>query len=137
AVVPGSWRIEVSPATRARDDRFLHVLEIGDRGTAPLRVEPVYGHNLAGAVVAGHGGALFSTATSPPTEAEATLPNVPVGTLLVTGLAPGRSYQFQFTSNFAPGSPVVQITARASDAGLVRLSLGDRRNVRVRMRRLN
>ncbi len=137
AVVPGAWRLEVSPRAAARDDRFLHVLEIGDRGAAPLRVEPVYGHNLAGAVVAGHGGALFSTAPSPSAEAEATLPDVPVGTLLVTGLAPGRSYEFQFTSNFAPGSPVVQIAARASDAGLVRLSLGDRRNVRLRMRRLN
>ena len=74
AVVPGAWRLEVSPATPARDDRFLHVLEIGDRGAPALHVERVYGHNLAGAVIEGQGGALFVTSPAPPAEAEATLP---------------------------------------------------------------
>src|SRR4029453_1364557 len=49
AVVPGGWRIEVSPRRPARDDVFLHALEIGDRGTSPKRVEGVLGHHLDGA----------------------------------------------------------------------------------------
>ena len=32
-VVPGAWRIEVSPAHPAEDDFFLHVFEIGDVGS--------------------------------------------------------------------------------------------------------
>src|SRR5260221_14063013 len=41
SVVPGSWRIEVSPKAAARDDVFLSVLEIGDRGAATLRIDPI------------------------------------------------------------------------------------------------
>ena len=40
AVVPGGWRMEVSPVEPSKEDVFLHVLEIGDRGDArALRVE--------------------------------------------------------------------------------------------------
>ena len=137
AVVPGSWRLEVSPAAAARDDRFLHVLDIGDRHAAPRRIEPVYGHNLAGAVVAGEAAVVFTTSGTPPAEAEVTLPDLASPLVIVGGLEPGHPYTFQFTSNFAPGSPVAQMSARASDAGLVRLTLGERRNVRLRMRRVD
>ena len=41
AVVPGAWRVEVSPTAAARDDRFLHALEIGDKTAPPLRLERV------------------------------------------------------------------------------------------------
>ena len=137
AVVPGAWRLEISPRAAARDDRFLLALEIGDRGSAPRRVEPVYGHNLAGAVVAGEAAVLFSTSAGPPREAEVTLPDLPVPRVIVAGLEPGRSYVCQFTSNFAPGSPVAQGTARASDAGLVRSPSREWRNTRLRLRRLD
>ena len=50
-VVPGAWRIEVSPLEPAEEDCFLHVIEIADQGTAGLkRVELVDGANVAGAV---------------------------------------------------------------------------------------
>jgi hypothetical protein len=137
AVVPGSWRIEVSPAVAARDDRFLHVLDIADRDATQRRVEPVYGHNLVGAVVAGQAAALFVTSATPPVEGEVTLPDLASPFVIVAGLEPGHAYSFQLTSNFAPGSPIAQMSARASDAGLVRLALGERRNVRVRMRRID
>jgi hypothetical protein len=127
----------VSPAAAARDDRFLHVLDIGDRNVAPRRIEPVYGHNLAGAVVAGEAAVVFTTSGTPPAEAEVTLPDLASPLVIVAGLEPGHTYSFQFTSNFAPGSPVAQMSARASDAGLVRLTLGERRNVRLRMRRVD
>ena len=66
AVVPGGWRIEVSPRAAARDDVFLSVLEIGDRGAAPLRIDPVtQGKGLAGAVVAGEAAVLLATGAEP------------------------------------------------------------------------
>jgi heparin/heparan-sulfate lyase len=137
AVVPGGWRLEVSPEAPARDDRFLHVLEIGDRGGAQRRVEPLYGHNLAGAVVADQAAVLFPTSAGSPREGEVTLPDLPVPVVIVAGLEPGHSYVCQFTSNFAPGSPVAQGTARASDAGLVRSPSREWRNTRLRLRRLD
>jgi hypothetical protein len=120
AVVPGSWRIEVSPRAPARDDVFLSALEIGDRGAAPLRIEPVVlGKGLAGAVVAGETAVLLATTFAPLEEGEATLPDVPSASLLVTGLVPRASYDLQFTSGFAPGVPVWRIQAEANDAGVL------------------
>ena len=52
-VVPGSWRIEVTPAQPQLEDLFLHVFEIGDRGkTGRVRVELLQGSNVAGAACA-------------------------------------------------------------------------------------
>ena len=65
------------------------------------------------------------------------MPDVPSPLVVVAGLEPGRTYTFQFTSNFAPGSPVAEMSARATDAGLVRLIIGERRNVRIRLRRID
>src|SRR5260370_29632290 len=89
SVVPGSWGIEVSPKAGARDDVFLSVLEIGDRGAAPLRIDPIAeGKGLAGAVVAGEAAVLLATGPTPIAEGEATLPDTPSGFLLLTGLVP-------------------------------------------------
>ena len=52
-VVPGAWRIEVSPSVPAEEDFFLHVFEIGDLGTTGKRkVALIEGVNFAGAVSA-------------------------------------------------------------------------------------
>jgi hypothetical protein len=136
AVVPGGWRLEVRPALAAEDDRFLHALEIGDRGSATLRIERVYGHTLAGAVVDQHGAVLFVTSPAPPAEAEATLPDVAAPMLVLAGLEANGSYEVQMTANAAPGSPVGRVMVRASDAGVARVDLTDRRNVRIRLRRM-
>src|SRR5260221_14031428 len=78
SVVPGSWRIEVSPKAAAGDDVFLSVLEIGDRGAATLRIDPIAeGKGLAGAVVAGEAAVLLATGPTPMAEGEATLPDTP------------------------------------------------------------
>ena len=62
AVVPAAWRVEVSPAKPAKEDFFLHVMEIGDRGdTRAPRVELVDGSNLIGALVEGGTITLFAT----------------------------------------------------------------------------
>ena len=53
-VVPGGWRMEVSPTEPALDDRFLHLIEISDRNSPRLtRVEPLEGHRLSGVLVGG------------------------------------------------------------------------------------
>ena len=134
AVVPGGWRIEVSPGRPSRDDVFLNILEIGDKGAAPLRIERVVGHRLAGAVVAGAAAVLQATEDNP-ADGEATVPDVPTAALLLTGLEPGVSYELQFTSGFAPGSPLWRQTVSASDAGVLDVPWNER-NGRLRMRRL-
>jgi hypothetical protein len=136
AVVPGSWRIEVSPAAASKDDVFLHVMEIGDRKDArsPRRVLGIEGHALAGAAVEGEAVVLF--ADGEPGDAEATLPDVKTRSLLVVGLAPGAAYELQATSGFAPGSPVWRAAATAGDEGTLSLEWDGIRDGRLRLHRL-
>jgi hypothetical protein len=136
AVVPGAWRMEVTPAVEAQDDVFLHVLEIGDVGAPALHVERMYGHGLAGAMVAGQAAVLMATASAPLSEAEVTLPDVPSRFVLLVGLAPKGRYDLQLTSAFAPGSPVWRLQAEANDAGVIQ-SPWDVKNARLRVRRLD
>jgi hypothetical protein len=134
AVVPGAWRMEVTPAAASRDDVFLNVLEIGDVGAPPLRVERVQGSGLAGAVVNAHAAVLFATAAAPLTEGEVTLPDVPTGFVLLAGLEPGVRYDLQATSGFAPGSPVWRLQAETNDSGVIEAPW-DVKDARVRVRR--
>jgi hypothetical protein len=135
AVVPGAWRMEVSPRAAARDDVFLHVLEVGDRDGRPLRIEAIHGGDgLEGAIVAGDTAVLVATAETL-SEGEATLPDAASPYLLVAGLAPGGRYDLQLTSGFAPGSPVWQLTAEASDAGVIRVPWSGK-DGRLRVRRV-
>ena len=119
AVVPGGWRIEVSPSQAATEDVFLHALEIGDKGAPEHRLEGVAGHGLSGAVVEGDAVVLFSTSAMAPREAEATLPDVQSRLVLIAGLEAGASYDLQLTSNFAPGSPLWRYTGAANDSGII------------------
>jgi heparin/heparan-sulfate lyase len=118
AVVPGSWRVEVSPQAPAREDLFLHALVIGERGAQAKRVEEVDGYGLAGAVVEGDGAVLFATERTP-SEAEATVPDAASRFLLVAGLEPNVAYSLQLTSSFAPGAPVWRQVESANDQGVV------------------
>jgi hypothetical protein len=136
AVVPGAWRMEVTPAVAARDDVFLHVLEIGDEGAPPLRIERVRGHGLAGAVVEGDAAVLMAEGSGPLAEAEVTLPDVATRFVLLAGLAPRGRYDLQLTSGFAPGSPVWRLQAEANDAGVIQ-SPWDVKDARLRVRRLD
>jgi hypothetical protein len=134
SVVPGAWRIEISPKTPAREDVFLSVLEIGDRGAAPLRIDPVVqGKDLAGAVVAGEATVLLATGATPLVEGEATLPDTQSALLLVAGLVPGAVYDVQLTSAFAPGVPVWRMEAEANDAGVLEMPWNGR-DGRLRIR---
>jgi hypothetical protein len=135
AVVPGAWRMEVSPSVPSKDDVFLHVLEIGDRDAGSARkVEAIEGDALDGAAIEGEAVVLF--AAGEPTGAEATLPDVRTRSLLVAGLAPAASYEFQVTSSFAPGAPVWRTTAGTDDAGTLSVPWDAVRAGRLRLRRL-
>jgi hypothetical protein len=132
AVVPGGWRIEVSPARPARDDVFLNALEIGDVGAAAKRIEAIEGHHLAGAVVEGDATVLFQTEDG--AEAEATVPDVPSTSLHLSGLVAGASYDVQLTSGFAPGSPIWRHAGSANKAGVIHISWSQK-DGRLRVRR--
>ena len=136
AVVPGGWRLEISPSVPAKDDVFLNVLEIGDRtdATAPRRVATVEGHGVTGASIEGASVVLF--AERPTGEAEATLPAIATVGLLVSGLEPRASYEAQLTSGFAPGSPAWSATAETTDDGTLRVAWDTRQEARLRLRRL-
>jgi Heparinase II/III-like protein len=120
AVVPGSWRVEVSPQAAAREDVFLHALVIGERGAPAKRVEGVNGYGLAGAVVEGDGAVLFATEGTQE-EAEATIPDIASRFLVIAGLDRDTAYSFQLTSSFAPGSPVWRQVESANGSGVVYL----------------
>ena len=134
AVVPGGWRIEVSPAAPAKDDVFLSVLEIGDRdGTPARRVAAVEGHGVVGASIEGASVVLF--ADGRPADAEATLPALATTGLLVSGLVPRAAYEAQLTSGFAPGAPLWSATIETTDDGTLRVAWSVREEARLRLRR--
>jgi hypothetical protein len=135
AVVPGAWRMEVSPVAPSKEDVFLHVLEIGDRDATPARrVAAIEGSGLAGAAIEGDRVVLFADGES--ANREATLPDVKTRSLLLAGLEPGASYEVQVTSGFAPGAPAWRAAAEAGDEGTVFLPWESVRDGRLRLRRL-
>jgi hypothetical protein len=136
SVVPGGWRIEVTPARPAREDHFLHVMEIGDAGeTRARRIESVAGKGLEGAVVEGGTLALFDAEDARLAEGEVTLPDVAAKTLVLSGLAPLARYDLQLTPNSNPGAPMWRQAVEADESGLVHLAWDGRRNARLRLRK--
>jgi hypothetical protein len=134
AVVPAAWRVEVSPARAAREDLFLHVLEIKDAGDARTpRVELLDGKNLVGAVVEGGAATLFAEAELPIVEGEVTIPDVAVGALLVTGLKPHAKYELIFTSL---GNHRWDYTGDANDSGVLYVPF-TQKDGRLRLRYLS
>jgi hypothetical protein len=133
AVVPGGWRIEVSPRRPARDDVFLNALEIGDRGSEARRIEAIFGHRLSGAVVADDTVALFQIDDGD--EAEATVPDVSSTSLHLSGLVARASYDLQLTSSFAPGAPIWRHAGAANESGVIHVPWAQK-NGRLRLRRL-
>lgn len=145
AVVPAAWRVEVSPAKPAKEDLFLHVLEIGDKGDprAP-RVELVDGSNLVGALVENGTIVLFSTIDGQVTEGEVTIPDVETNALLITGLRPHAKYELQMTGGRANwrgglfnGVPGMNYVGSANGSGVMRLSIKGQKDGRLRLRILS
>jgi Heparinase II/III-like protein len=141
-VVPGSWRIEISPSDPSKDDLFLNVLEIGDKGdTKDLRVELADGSNLIGAVIAGQTLALFGTDDLPVTNGEVTVPNVESETLIVTGLKPEAKYELNLTGGktktwgggLFQGVHLWSTTADTDRAGVLRIPFRGHKDARLRL----
>jgi hypothetical protein len=133
AVVPGGWRMEVSPHTPSREDVFLHALEIANRGAAPKRILEVLGHRLAGVAVENDAVVLFA---NEPTvgEAEATLPDITTRSVLLAGLSPRATYELQLTGSFAPGSPLWSHIAASNEAGVLEIAW-HQKDGRLRLRK--
>jgi len=145
AVVPAAWRIEVSPAKPAKEDFFLHVLEIGDRGdTRAPRVELVDGSNLIGALVEGGTIVLFATIDGPVTGGEVTIPAVDTNWLLISGLKPHAKYELQMTGGRANwrgglfnGVPGGNYIGTANGSGVMYLPFKGQKDGRLRLRLLS
>ena len=141
-VVPGAWRVELSPAKPRKDDLFLNVLEIGDKGDEKnLHVELADGSNLTGASIAGNTLALFATAEVPILSGEVTVPDVDVETLVVTGLKPESKYALDLTGGktrtkvggLFQGVQLWSSTADTDRAGVLRISFKGHKDARLRL----
>jgi hypothetical protein len=144
-VVPGAWRVEVSPAAPAAEDHFLHLLEIGSSGeTGKHRVELLRGQNVAGAAFESGSMALFNTAISPLTEGEVTLPAMDCKQLYISGLHENALYEIIFggpnittaESVAGPGIAVKTLHLRSNEKGLLSIALQDSHTVRMRFRQV-
>jgi hypothetical protein len=145
AVVPAKWRVEVSPLRPAREDFFLHVLEIGDRiDTRAPKVELVDGSNLIGALVEGGTIAVFASIDGPVTEGELTIPDVETSDLLLTGLKPNSKFELQMTGGRANwrgglfnGVPIGTYIGDSNSSGVLYLPFKGRKEGRLRLRLLS
>jgi len=141
-VVPGAWRIEVSPALSAAEDFFLHVFEIGDAGAlGKKRTELIDGVGFVGAASEASTFVLFSTSDGTSPGGEATLPDVACNSLIVTGLLPHAVYELSFTgpnvsssaAAVLPGVLTDMLRLRANSKGVLRLDKPNLGNLRLRM----
>ena len=141
-VVPGAWRIEISPSNPSKDDLFLNVLEIGDKGASSgLRTELADGSNLIGALTAGHTLALFASAEVPVISGEATVPDEESETLIVTGLKPESKYELELTGGktktwgggLFQGVHLWSTTADTDRAGVLRIPFKGHKDARLRL----
>jgi heparin/heparan-sulfate lyase len=144
AVVPAAWRVEVSPPKPAKEDFFLNVLEIGDKGDprAP-QVELVDGSNLIGALVQGGTVVLFATTDEFVTDGEVTIPSVETQNLLISGLKPHATYELQMTGGRANwrgglfnGILAGTFIGRANDSGVLYVEFKGQKDGRLRLRML-
>jgi len=137
-VVPGLWRIEVTPSEPRLDDHFLHLFEIGDRGkTGRIQVELLgSGSGVAGVGCALKGEAgiavIFSVQEVALDRVEVTLPPFACHRLWVGGLHPDRLYQLEAAgSNLAvgdapaPGVPLLSRQIRANKNGVAHITPGN------------
>ena len=135
-VVPGSWRVEVSPSQPQLEDHFLHLFEISDRGkTGRVKVELLQGSGIAGAgcTVPGEAGlvALFPVQEALLDYVEVTLPSFPCHSLWIAGLKADRRYNLELVgSNLAsgdapaPGVPLRSQGVRANKQGVALIKSG-------------
>jgi hypothetical protein len=144
-VVPGAWRIEVSPSNPAAEDFFLHVFEIGKTGaTGKMRNELIDGANFLGAAAEGGPFVLFSTSDSASQGGEVSLPGLTCDSLIVSGLQPDTVYELSFTGPNVSSSPAAvlpgvlahMLRLRSNSKGVLRLEKKNLGNLRLRFARI-
>jgi hypothetical protein len=144
-VVPGSWRVGVSPALPAEEDFFLHVLEIGSTGkTGNKRTELLDGVNFQGAAYESGPVVLFSTAGSMVSSGEMSLPDLACDSLIITSLQPNCVYELNFgglnisssPKAVPPGVAAGTERLRANAKGVLRVERRDLANLRLRLARV-
>ena len=144
-VVPGAWRIEVSPASAAEEDLFLHVLEIGNSDkTSQNRIELLDGAGVQGAAFEHGAMVLFSASGKTIISGEVSLPDLSCTSLLLTSLQPDAMYELNLgglnvsTSPTAvlPGVSAGTVRVRANSKGILRLERKDLANLRLRIARI-
>ncbi|HET6176207.1 MAG TPA: heparinase II/III family protein [Candidatus Sulfotelmatobacter sp.] len=144
-VVPGAWRIEVSPALPAEEDFFLHVFEIGNVGTTGRkRTELIDGVNFLGAASESGPLVLFSASDSAAEAGEATLPDLNCASLIASGLSPDTVYELSFTGPNVSSSPAAtlpgvqadMVRLRSNGHGVLLLEKSNLRNLRLRIARV-
>jgi len=144
-VVPGAWRIEVSPSVPAEEDLFLHVLEIGNLGKiGGRRTELVEGANFVGAASEGGPFVLFCTAGSPTRAGEVSLPDLACDSLIVTSLQPDAIYELSFSgpnvssspASVPPGILADMLRLRANGKGVLRVKKPGLGNLRLRVTKI-
>jgi hypothetical protein len=141
-VVPGSWRVEVSPTSATEEDLFLHVLEIGNAGeTGKRRTELLDGVNFQGAAFERGPMVLFSTTRSSAELGEVSLPELACDSLLVTGLQPDSMYELNFGGLNVSPSPAAVLPGvsagtqhiRSNAKGVLRVERRQFGNLRLRI----
>jgi len=144
-VVPGAWRIEVSPSVSAEEDFFLHVFEIGDLGTTgKKRAALTDGVNFVGAVSEQGPCVLFATSESASRGGEVSLPELPCTSLTLSSLQPNAVYELCFYGPNVPSPPAAALPGVETDLlriqtnphGILRLDKGLSGNLRLRITRV-
>jgi hypothetical protein len=144
-VVPGSWRVEVSPAVPADEDFFLHVLEIGSTGkTGQRRTELLDGVHFQGAAFERGPMVLFSTAGLMVSAGEVSLPDLGCQSVIITCLQPNCVYELDFGGLNLTSSPKAVLPGvaagaeriRANSKGVLRVERRDLADLRLRIARV-
>jgi len=144
-VVPGAWRIEVSPSVPATEDFFLHVFEIGDLGmTGKKRIARIDGSNFAGAALEQGPCVLFATSESASHTGEVSVPDIQCASLMLLSLQPNTVYELRFygpnvsSSQTAPlpGIETDQFRIATNSSGVLRLDKSLAGNLRFHIVRL-
>jgi heparin/heparan-sulfate lyase len=144
-VVPGAWRVEVSPALASEEDFFLHVFEIGDQGkTGQKRTELLDGVNFQGAAFEGGPMVLFSAASSMVSAGEVSLPHLTCESLIITSLQPESVYELNFGGLNVSSSPAAVLAGvsagtlrvRTNSKGVLRVEQHGLANLRLRIARV-
>jgi len=144
-VVPGGWRIEVSPSIPSEEDLFLHVFEIGDVGkTGTKRMQLVEGFNFVGAASERGPIVLFAAEGTVASAGEVSLPNLTCDALIASGLQPDALYELSFSGPNVSSSPapvppgvlVDTVRLRANNKGVLWMEMRHLSNLHLRIARI-